>query len=225
METKATIPRLVAFDMDGTLLEGRVIYSLGERFGFVSKLEKILGSSTVAHVRSERVANLLKGLTVSEFAEVVRAIPLTKGAAQVVKQLKEKNYKVGIISDSYTLATEILARRLDMDFHVANVLEVKNSIFTGLLKMPMGWERIGCSCKQSVCKHYHLVQMAKRYGVDLSNTVAVGDSGADLCMIENAGIGIWFNPMEDNVPQKGNYTVRSRDLRLILPYLEEPLKV
>jgi phosphoserine phosphatase SerB len=207
--------------MDGTLLDGRVIYIAGQKFGFRSEVEKITKSSVVPYVRSQRIAKLLRGLTVSEFTEIVRAIPLMKGATQAVKQLKDKNCKVGIISDSYTLATEIVARRLEMDFHVANRLEVKNGVFTGLLKMPLGWERIGCSCKQSVCKRYHLIRLAKKYSVDLSNTVAVGDSSADLCMLESAGIGILFNPVEDNVLKNVNFTVRSKDLQLILNYLKE----
>jgi phosphoserine phosphatase SerB len=207
--------------MDGTLLDGRVIYIAGQKFGFRSEVEKITKSSVVPYVRSQRIAKLLRGLTVSEFTAIVRAIPLMKGATQAVKQLKDKNCKVGIISDSYTIATEIVARRLEMDFHVANRLELKNGVFTGLLKMPLGWERIGCSCKQSVCKRYHLIRLAKKYSVDLSNTIAVGDSSADLCMLESAGIGILFNPAEDNVVKNVNYTVHSKDLQLILNYLKE----
>lgn len=205
--------------MDGTLLDGRVIYALGYKFGFTSEIEKISEPSSIPYVRSRRIAKLLGGLTVSEFIETVRAIPLMKNVAETMKQLKDKNYKVGIISDSYTLATEIIARRLKMDFHVANKLEVKNDVITGFLKMPLGWERIGCNCKQSVCKRYHLIRLAKKYNVNLFNTVAVGDSSADFCMLESAGIEILFNPTEDNIMKNVDYTVRIKDLQLILDYL------
>ncbi|MEM2911480.1 MAG: HAD-IB family phosphatase [Candidatus Bathyarchaeia archaeon] len=210
----------MVFDMDGTLLNGRVIYSIGHKLGFTSEIEKITRSSKIPYERSRKIAKLLRGLTVSEFTEVVRAIPFTKGAAKTVEQLKNKNYKVGIISDSYTLATEIVARRLKMDFHVANMLEVKNGVITGFLEMPMGWEKIGCHCKQSVCKRYHLIRLAKKYNLDLSRTVAVGDSVADLCMLESAGTGILFNPQENNIPKSISHIVRSKDLQLILAYLK-----
>jgi len=65
--------------------------------------------------------------------------------------------------------------------------------------------------------------MAKSYGVDPSNTVAVGDSMADFCMIERAGIGIWFNPVDRNILLNANYRARGRDLRLILDHLKESL--
>jgi len=206
--------------MDGTLLDGRVIYVVGQKFGFKSEVEEIAKSSKVPYERSQRVAKLLKGLTVSEFTGVVKAIPLMKGAMEAVSQLKNENYTVGIISDSYTLATEIVARKLEMDFHVANRLEVKNGVFTGSLKMPLGWEKIGCDCRQSVCKRYHLVSKAKKYRVDMVNTVAVGDSSSDRCMLENAGVGILFNPLEGNIVKNVNCTVRSKDLTLVLNWLK-----
>lgn len=208
--------------MDGTLLDGRVIYTLGYKLGFTSEIEKIVTSSKIPYERSGKIAKLLRGWTVSEFTEIVKAIPLMKGAAKTVKQLKDKNYKVGIISDSYTLATAIVARRLKMDFHVANILEVKNDAITGFLEMPMGWEKIGCLCKQSVCKRYHLIRLAREYNFDLSKTVAVGDSIADLCMLESARIGILFNPKDNNIPKNVNYTIHGKDLQLILGLFKHP---
>src|SRR4030042_561382 len=207
--------------MDGTLLDGRVIYMVSQKFGFISEVGKITASFKVPYERSKRIANLLKGLTVSEFTEVVEAIPLMKGAVETIERLKNSNCKIGIISDSYTRATEILARKLKMDFHVANTLEVKNDVFTGYLKMPLGWEKIGCNCRQSVCKRYHLTSKAKKYRVDMSNTVAVGDSSADRCMLENAGVGILFNPLEGYMMKNVDCTVRSKDLNLVLNCLKE----
>ena len=210
--------RLVAFDMDGTLLDGRVIYRVGKKFGFTSKIDDIVKDSKFAYTRSRRIAKLLKGIDIHQFSEVVKAIPLTEGAAQAVKRLKDKGYIVGIISDSYTAATGIVYNSLAMDFHVANRLEEKDGVFTGVLKMPQGWDKIGCHCKQSVCKHYQLMCVAKKYHVDLSNTAAIGDSKSDLCMIEHAGIGIWFHPAEDS--QLG-HVIRDKNLGLIFSYLRD----
>lgn len=56
----------------------------------------------------------------------------------------------------------------------------------------------------------------------MSNTVAVGDSHADLCMLESAGIGILFNSQENNI-KNVNYVVHGKDLRLIMDYLNGPV--
>src|ERR1700687_4390377 len=123
---EGVIPRLVAFDMDGTLLAGRVIHALAQRLGFASELDKISQSGSPKYVRSKDVAKLLKGLRVSEFTEVVEGMRLVDGAVETIDTLRNRKYTIGIISDSYTLATTVLARKLKMDFHVANTLLVKD---------------------------------------------------------------------------------------------------
>ncbi len=205
--------------MDGTLLDGRVIYFVGEKLGFKPEIDRITKQTRVPYVRSQKIARLLKGIGVSEFSEIVKELPLMKGAVETVQQLRKKNYNVGIISDSYTIATDILVQRLDMDFHVANTLETEHGVIMGSLKMPLGWEKIGCTCQQSVCKRYHLIRLAKEYNVKLPDTVAVGDSTADIGMLDTAGTGILFNPKEKAL-QNANYTVLSKDLRLILTHLK-----
>ena len=67
------------------------------------------------------------------------------------------------------------------------------------------------------------MHFAERCGVDLSSTVAVGDSSADFCMLGNAGIGILFNPTEYNSIPKVNHIIHDKDLRLIFNYLKEPM--
>jgi len=77
----------------------------------------------------------MKGLGVSHFTEVVEGMPLTKGASEVVAWLKDRGCTVGIISDSYTLATQIIERKLKMDFHIANELTTVGSVIK---------EKFGC---------------------------------------------------------------------------------
>ncbi len=203
--------------MDGTLLDKRVIYSAGKKFGFISKINEITRNSEIAYIRSQKIAKLLRGISIDQFSEVVKSIPFTNGTTETVKRLKDDGYIVGIISDSYTSATEIVSNKLNMNFQIANQLEEKNGVFTGNLKMPQGWEKIGCSCMQSVCKHYQLKRIAIKYGVNLSNTIAIGDSSSDRCMIEHAGIGIWFNYFKDSSVEN---VINEKNLNLIFNYIK-----
>jgi len=191
---KRPIPGLVAFDMDGTLLQDRFVFAAAAKLHLTSELKRALVSTTTPYLRSRNVARLFKGRTLNQMADIVADMPLNPGAEKAVEQLKESGFEIGIISDSYTVATGVVARRLNLDFDVANVLEARDDVMTGRLDMPMGWERIECNCRQSVCKQYALRRITADSGASMSDTIAIGDSISDVCMVENAGIGLWFNP-------------------------------
>jgi phosphoserine phosphatase len=63
--------------------------------------------------------------------------------------------------------------------------------------MPLGWDRIGCYCKISVCKQYHLEKSADKFCVPIENTLAVGDTKSDICMIQRTGVGVAFMPKDE----------------------------
>lgn len=211
--------KLAVFDMDGTLLDGRVIFTIAERWDFLDNVIKIMRSNLLSYQKSENIAKLLTGLKVAEIDEVVHGVPLMLGAEEVIYKLRKKGYKLGIISDSYTLAAEYLAKNLGFNFYVANELEVKNGFLTGKIFMPLGWTEAKCDCKQSVCKAFHLKYYADKIGVPLSDSVAVGDGSADLCMIREAGMGVAFNPKDLILLQYAKVVINRPDLREILKYI------
>ncbi len=212
--------KLVAFDMDGTLINGRLVFALGDKFGVSHQIKKIMDSRILGYKKSEKIAKLWKGLTTDDVTDAIARIQLMKGAKEVIKELKRRRYKVGIISDSYTLATRHVAKKLDLDFHLANVLIEKNGRLTGELRMLLGWDKIDCDCKISVCKRFHLEKVAKLYDIPLKDTIAIGDTKSDLCMIRRAGRGIAFNPKDDELTSSANRVVRDLNMKAILRYLE-----
>ena len=55
--------KLVAFYMDGTLLEGSLIRALAEKFGFAPRLAEIQADRDVpGYRRTGRISSLLRGL-------------------------------------------------------------------------------------------------------------------------------------------------------------------
>jgi phosphoserine phosphatase len=148
----------------------------------------------------------------------VESIPLVKNCEKAVAVLNEKKCRVGIVSDSYTVAANMVKDRLAMDFVCANDLEFVQDKATGRVGMPLGWEKIGCFCKISVCKRYHLEEQARRYGVQIDSTMAVGDTKSDICMLQRAAIGIAFMPKDDSVLQATPNVVREPDLLKVLEF-------
>ena len=209
---------LAAFDMDGTLTQGRLVFALAERFGLAEKVREIQGSKVEWHLQTKTIAALFSGITKTDLENAVESIPLTKNAERTVAILKEKKCRVGIISDSYTVAAEILMTRLGMDFVAANLLEILDGRLTGRVEMPLGWEKIGCFCKISVCKRYHLEEQARRFGIPIERTMAVGDTKSDICMVQRAGVGVSFMPKDDMIAKASNNVVQIPDMLRVLEF-------
>ena len=205
--------------MDGTLLDGRVIFAVSEKWGFKDKVVTIMNGPLAEYRQSEKIAELLKGLSVDEVLSVIKSIPLMQGAEETVAELKKRGWTLGIMSDSYTLATGLLCDWLKMDFHVANQLEEKSGVLTGRVFMPLGWSESECSCRRSVCKSHYLEVYARRYGIPLSQTIAIGDNTSDLCALRKAGLGVAFDPKHPDLSKCADVTITRRDMRELLKHL------
>ncbi len=115
--------KLALIDMDGTLINGRFAVEVARVIGKEDELLQLLDSPSIcAEERSQRIAALLEGTSKELFQSVAMSMPLTKGAINLVVGLRKRGYTVGIVSDSYYVATEVIRRRVFADFSVAHLL-------------------------------------------------------------------------------------------------------
>ena len=213
---------LAAFDMDGTLIEGRLVFALADRFDLSDKVRSIQSNRLMAgHEQTKAVAALFAGLTTKDLESAIASIPLTKNCERTIAALKDRGYKIGIISDSYTIAAGFIADRLNLDFVMANELQIFKGKITGKVDMPLGWDRIGCYCKISVCKRYHLEKSADRFCVPIESTLAVGDTRSDICMIRRAGVGVAFMPKDEEIKKTSDKIVNEPDLLKVLNFVNK----
>lgn len=205
--------KLAAFDMDGTLLEGRFVFALSGQLGLDGRVREIQADTRLSNFEKTRmIAALFVGLARRDFESAIESIPLAKNCERAVSAIREQGFAMGIISDSYTVAAGALAGRLGMGFVAANEIEFENGVATGRVAMPLGWEKIGCFCRLSVCKRFHLETHAKRLGVSIENTAAIGDSRGDVCMLMRAGAGIAITPKDADVEAAARHIVREPDM-------------
>jgi phosphoserine phosphatase len=180
--------RLVALDVDSTLIRGEAIDLLAERAGVREEVadateRATAGESDFADALRERVA-LLAGLSQDDVLAVRDGLVLTPGARTFVRTLRRLGFYVGLISGGFSVFTDRFVAELGLDFAVANELEIAAGKVTGKVREPIV-DRAG--------KAAALRQVADRFGVPLAQTVAVGDGANDIDMLEVAGLGIAFN--------------------------------
>jgi phosphoserine phosphatase len=215
------VSNLAAFDMDGTLIQGRLVFALADKFDLSYKVRSIQSHMLMSgHEQTKAIAELFAGLTRKDLESAIASIPFTQHCERTISALKDRGYKVGIISDSYTIAAGLVADRLNLDFVMANKLQILNGKITGKVDMPLGWDRIGCYCKISVCKRYHLEKSAQQFSVPIKNTLAVGDTKSDICMIQRAGVGVAFMPKDEEIKKATDKIVSEPDLLKVLEFCE-----
>ncbi|MEY2877338.1 MAG: hypothetical protein RLZ24_765 [Actinomycetota bacterium] len=180
--------KLVVMDVDSTLIQQEVIELLAAKAGALKEVQEITsaamrGDLDFSQSLIARVA-LLKGLPESALHEVRGEITLTPGARTLVQTLKKLGHSVAVVSGGFTSVIEPLIKELGITHYRANTLEVKDGALTGKVLGTI-IDRAG--------KATALRDFAKIEGVDLEQTIAIGDGANDLDMIAIAGLGIAFN--------------------------------
>jgi glucosyl-3-phosphoglycerate synthase len=200
--------RFALFDMDGTLLEGRVMAELAESLGAEAELGHLVDNRRLGPAdRTRAIARVLAGVPLDVFQEVARAIPLTDGAVETVRAFRRAGYSVGVVTDSFHAAAEMVRRRVFADFAVAHLLRFRNGMATGEVELsPL--MLYGPVCRRhDCCKLNVLHYLADRTGLAFRQTIAVGDGENDVCLLKKAGFSIAFRPKSKEVRRAAMYTV------------------
>ncbi|MBB3205293.1 phosphoserine phosphatase [Rhodopirellula rubra] len=180
--------RVVALDMDSTLLQAEVIDEIAKEAGVGEQVSAI----TEAAMRGEidfdeslrrRVASL-EGLPETVLPKIAERLELTEGAERLLSNLKRFGYRTAILSGGFSYFGEYLRSRLDVDDVHANQLEIIDGKLTG---------RVVGEIVNAQRKAALLEQLAASIGIDCEQTIAIGDGANDLPMLSRAGLGIAFH--------------------------------
>lgn len=210
--------KLVLFDMDGTLINGRSIFKFAEEKDFKDELMDVLKDDIQPYIKSLKIAKFLEGIKIDDLLEIFRKIPLHNNVEVLLKELKKNNIKTAIVTDSYQFIADDLRSRLGIDFAFANNLLSKDGIITGdviINNEKLINENINNKIF-SICKSCILEDLCVKLDIEESEVIAIGDGIVDICMLEKAGLGIAFNAPE-KVQKYAN--VITNEITKILDYI------
>ncbi len=194
--------KLIAFDMDSTLINIECIDEIADAVGRKAEVAAI----TEAAMRGEitdfkdslrrRVA-LLKGVTVADMERVyTERLRINPGAAELIVACKAAGLKVLLVSGGFTYFANRVKERLGIDFARSNILEIENGPTCGTLTGNLVAQPWGDICDGAE-KRRTLLEVASLVGVEPSQCIAMGDGANDLPMMhacsEAGGLSVAYH--------------------------------
>ena len=181
---------LVAFDFDGTLSDSEMTVLLGERAGVADEVARVteramndeIGYAESLYSRCELLAGLSQEKAEAAFDQVV----LRADAALVIESLNKAGIHTAILTGGFERGVERALEKADVtvDSIVANRLPMADGELTGEVEGPL----------IEGTKDEALEDLAGTVGVDVADTIAVGDGANDMPMLEVAGLSVGFDP-------------------------------
>jgi len=182
------VKRLVQLDVDSTFIKQEAIELLASKAGVLDRVAAITESAMRGELDFEQSlrtrVGLLKGLPESAITEVQNEIRLTDGAHDLVNTLHAKGHSVALVSGGFINIIKPMIESLSIRHYKANTLEIVGGVLTGELVGPI---------IDRAAKGAALLEFAKVCGVEIKNSVAIGDGANDLDMMALAGLSIAFN--------------------------------
>jgi HAD superfamily phosphoserine phosphatase-like hydrolase len=185
--TEHTQIKLVAFDVDGTLLRGPTICEciaagIG-RSDEMRAIERLTSAKDIAAARAEMVSwyQCLDRATLLRFVESVTFAP---GAREGVAALKRAGIHIALVSITWRFAVDWVASELGADFAIGSDWHEDGTIVHFWPDDKATW----------------LTQCAARLGLTPAQFAVVGDSAGDMPMLRLARIGYFVGGERQDLP-------------------------
>ena len=215
--------KLICFDLDGTLVDETK-----------SVWESIRNAIEIDWKRSREGAKRYhsKEINYKEWAEIEMGLwkessigkghflkgighfKLMPGAKEALLHLKDKGYKLMILSGSISLVLDIVLPGWN---------ELFDHVFINRIYFNEKGQIIGADWlpreRDNEGKAEEIKEFCLKEGIDLKEVVFVGDSDNDVSAMRLSGLGIAFNSQSEKLNQAADVIIGKKDVREILRYL------
>ena len=180
--------RLVAMDMDSTLVTIESIDEMGDMLGIKAQIAAITARAMRGEIDypeslRQRVA-LLAGLEEQALEHICEArMHLSPGAETLVLRCRNLGIRTLLVSGGFNFFTAWLQARLGIDDTLSNVLEIRDGKLTG---------RVLGGIVDGAAKARKLREEIAQLGIDAQQVLAIGDGANDLPMMSIAGVSVAY---------------------------------
>ena len=180
--------RLVAMDMDSTLVTIESIDEMGDMLGIRERIAAVTAQAMRGEVDypeslRRRVA-LLAGLEEAALERICEErMQLSPGAEALVARCRERGIRTLLVSGGFNFFTAWLKNRLGLDEVLANELEIENGKLTG---------RVRGEIVDGRAKAGKLLEEMRILGIAPQQALAIGDGANDIPMMSEAGVSVAY---------------------------------
>jgi phosphoserine phosphatase len=180
--------RLLAMDMDSTLVTIESIDEMGDMFGIREQVAGITyramrGEIDYREALRERVA-LLEGLEEHALERICEErMHLSPGAEALVLRCRKRGIRTLLVSGGFNFFTAWLQQRLGIDAVLSSELEIRAGRLTG---------RVVGGIVDGAAKAQKLRDEIALLGIEARQAVAIGDGANDIPMMAIAGVSIAY---------------------------------
>lgn len=206
--------KLLIADMDSTIIQQECIDEMADMLGLKPQIAVITeramrGELPFEAALRERLG-LIAGLHETQLTAVYDGrITEMPGGRTLVATMKKFGAYTALVSGGFTFFTSRVAAAVGFDINRANTLDIQNGVMTGDVVGPI----LGKEAKLA-----SLQEFARVRGLELAETLAVGDGANDLAMIGAAGLGVAYHA-KPIVSAQAHASIVNGDLTALL-YLQ-----
>lgn len=210
--------RLALFDVDGTLTPIRSIWQhlleAKNRWSpqGADNLKRFVAGEIGYDEFCQLDAQLLAGVSYPELVSIAEDIPLSDGVPELFDGLRERGYRIALISTGLRVLTNTIEQRFPIDACIANDLSTEDGICTGGAILEVHESDKGCRARELI----------QKFGSE--HTLAVGDGTADVPMFREADLAVAVGATSQAAAKAAHVRLPRLDATAILELADTALR-